>query len=439
MDPSAPVPIDNPLGRPLVYVAMSADLIHPGHLNILRVAREYGDVLLGLLTDDAIASYKRLPFLSFEDRRSVVEQLKGVSRVVPQQTLDYVPNLRIYRPDFVVHGDDWKTGIQSQTRERVIHTLAEWGGTLIEPEYTAGISSTRLNEALRERGTSPEIRIRRFGRLLEAKRLVRALGAHDGLTGRIVENAFRIVDQVRHEFDVIWMGHQSLASSLGRADRDALDFTSRLGPVREVLDGSTKPILFQGVRGSSQDLVAFSVRTLERAGISGLVLPIHADTSDEGGRVRRVRALSSGLEQVVRAGLDARSSHHFSIQVEIAMESHHAGFEIARTLAERAVTAGADALCLRLGSGERMAFERLVARVHEDSPRLPLGLIVQGEGDVDEVALIERGVSLVIYDDALARAACAGMERAVGNLIDQFVCDDRPGSGEPVTASVPLG
>ena len=147
-----------------VYVAMSADLVHPGHLNIIRTAAELGEVTVGVLTDEAIASYKRLPYMNWAQRSAVVAQLKGVARVVPQTTLDYVPNLLELRPDFVVHGDDWKTGVQQETRRRVIETLAQWGGKLVEPTYTEGISSTQLNKAIREIGVTPDVRRSRLRR-----------------------------------------------------------------------------------------------------------------------------------------------------------------------------------------------------------------------------------------------------------------------------------
>jgi phosphoenolpyruvate phosphomutase len=144
-----------------VYVGMSADLIHPGHLNIIQRAAELGDVTVGLLTDSAIASYKRLPYMSYDQRKIVLENLKGVGRVVPQTTLNYTTNLQKYRPDFVVHGDDWREGIQSQVRKQVISALSEWGGELIEVPYTDGISSTKLNKALKEIGTTPDLRRRK--------------------------------------------------------------------------------------------------------------------------------------------------------------------------------------------------------------------------------------------------------------------------------------
>ena len=141
---------------PTVYVAMSADLIHPGHMNVIRIARELGDVTVGLLTDAAIASYKRLPHMSYEQRKSVIEEIKGVTRVIPQTTLDYIPNLVQLKPDFVVHGDDWKEGVQSETRQRVIDALAEWGGELVEPHYTDGVSSTGKINEINEQGVSPD-------------------------------------------------------------------------------------------------------------------------------------------------------------------------------------------------------------------------------------------------------------------------------------------
>ena len=171
-----------------VYVGMSADLIHPGHLNIIEVAKNLGEVTIGLLTDEAIASYKRLPYMSYEQRRVIVENIKGVSCVVKQETLDYVPNLRELKPDYVVHGDDWKTGVQTETRQRVINALSEWAGEIVEVPYTKDISSTKLNAALREVGTTPEIRMERFHRLLASKPIVRVIEAHNGLTALIAEN-----------------------------------------------------------------------------------------------------------------------------------------------------------------------------------------------------------------------------------------------------------
>jgi len=232
---------------PAVYVGMSADLVHPGHLNVLDVARQLGEVTVGLLTDEAIASYKRLPYLTYEERRIVVENIKGVSRVVPQTTLDYVHNLRLLRPDYVVHGDDWRTGVQQEVRARVIATLAEWGGELVEPSYTDGISSTRLNASLRSAGTTPQRRLRQLRRLLQAKPLVRVLEAHNGLTALIVERVSSPgQDGGVREFDAMWLSSLTDSTAKGKPDTECVDLTSRMQTVGDILEVTTKPLIFDG-------------------------------------------------------------------------------------------------------------------------------------------------------------------------------------------------
>ena len=175
----------------IVYVGMSADLLHPGHLNILNEARKLGNVTVGLLTDSAIASYKRLPYLTYDQRKIVVENIRGVAKVIPQETLDYSHNLMALKPDYVVHGDDWKEGRQMETRQKVLETLSAWNGELVEIPYTKGISSTQLNNSLREIGTTPDIRRKRLRRLINAKSIVRIIEAHNGLTGLIAEKCRR--------------------------------------------------------------------------------------------------------------------------------------------------------------------------------------------------------------------------------------------------------
>ena len=225
-----------------VYIGMSADLVHPGHLNIIRKAAELGELTVGLLTDQAIASYKRLPYMDFDQRKEVVENLKGVHRVVPQETLDYIPNLRKYRPDFVVHGDDWREGVQRKVRDDVIKTLAEWGGELIEIPYTQGISSTQLNNALKEIGTTPDLRRNKLRRLLLAKPIVRFIEAHNGLTGLIAENIGIDTDSGCKEFDGMWGSSLTESTSKGKPDIEAVDVSARMNTLNDIMEVTTKPI-----------------------------------------------------------------------------------------------------------------------------------------------------------------------------------------------------
>ena len=255
-----------------VYVGMSADMIHPGHLNIIKEASKLGTVIVGVLTDAAIASYKRLPYLNYDQRAEIVANIKGVDRVIPQTTLDYVPNLRMLKPDFVVHGDDWKEGVQKMTRQRIIEAMAEWGGKVIDIPYTQGISSTAMNKRLKEIGTTPEIRLKRLRRLIEAKDIVRILESHNGLTGLIIENTSVEVDGRKMEFDGMWASSLTDSTSKGKPDIEAVDITTRLHDLNDALEVTTKPIIFDGDTGGKLEHFIFTVRTLERLGISAVII-----------------------------------------------------------------------------------------------------------------------------------------------------------------------
>jgi phosphoenolpyruvate phosphomutase len=252
-----------------VYVGMSADLVHPGHMNILKVAAELGDVTVGLLTDKAIASYKRLPYMTYEQRKTVIENIKGVVKVIPQETLDYRPNLDLLKPDIVVHGDDWKEGVQSKTRQQVIDTIAKWGGKLIEPSYTNGISSTALSNSLKELGTTPDIRRKRLRRLIEAKPIVRIMEAHNALSGLIVEN---IKGDNGLEYDGMWSSSLTDSTSKGKPDIEAVDVSARINTINEIFEVTTKPMIYDADTGGIAEHFAFTVRTLERTGVSAVII-----------------------------------------------------------------------------------------------------------------------------------------------------------------------
>ncbi|MGB4374769.1 MAG: adenylyltransferase/cytidyltransferase family protein, partial [Defluviitoga tunisiensis] len=188
-----------------VYLAMTGDIIHHGHINIISEARKYGEVIVGLLTDEAIASYKRIPLLNYEERKKIVENIKGVSQVIPQKTLDYTENLEMIKPDYVIHGNDWREGIQKSIREKVIETLKKWDGELIEVEYTKGVSGSLLDEKIKKIGTTPEIRLKKLRRLIELKPFVRVIEASNGLTGLIAENTKIVKNGQLREFDAMWV------------------------------------------------------------------------------------------------------------------------------------------------------------------------------------------------------------------------------------------
>ena len=254
------------------YVGMSADIIHSGHLNIIKEASDLGDVVIGLLTDKAIASYKRLPFMNYEERFKIISSIKGVEKVIPQETLSYISNLNKIKPDFVVHGDDWKEGIQSKTREEVLETLAKWGGKLIEPKYTEGVSSTIIQKSIRELGTTPGRRLSTLRRLIDSKPISKFIEIHNGLTGRIVETTAIQKNGQKIEFDGMWGSSLTDSTARAKPDIEAVDISDRMNTLNEVLEVTTKPIIFDGDTGGLPEHFAFTVKTLERLGISAVII-----------------------------------------------------------------------------------------------------------------------------------------------------------------------
>ena len=243
-----------------VYIGMSADIVHPGHLNILLEGSKLGRVIVGVLTDEAIVSYKRLPYLSFNQRKQIIQSIKYVDEVIAQKTLDYTDNLYSIKPDYVVHGDDWKKGPQKKTRENVIKVISEWGGKVIDIPYTKGISSTMLNNKIDSIGTTPEIRLKRLRRLLEVKPILKLIESHSGLTGLIAQNTKIDKKGINFEFDGMWSSSLTDSTLKGKPDIETVDLTKRLQGLNDILECTNKPIIYDGDTGGKIDHFKFRVK-----------------------------------------------------------------------------------------------------------------------------------------------------------------------------------
>lgn len=404
-----------------VYVGMSADLVHPGHLNVIKKAAELGEVTVGLLTDRAIASYKRLPYMTFEQRKAVVESLKGVSRVVPQETLDYVPNLRTYKPDYVVHGDDWREGVQRKVRERVIETLAEWGGELVEVPYTEGISSTQLNKALKEIGTTPDIRRRKLRRLLEAKPLVRLIEAHNGLTGLIVENTSVNTERGPKEFDGMWASSLTESTVKGKPDIEAVDVTARTQMLHDILEVTTKPIVYDADTGGKPEHFQFTVRTLERLGVSALVIEDKVGLKKNslfGNEVEQTQDTIENFCLKIKAGKEAQVTDDFMIIARIESLILEKGMEDAIQRAHAYIDAGADGIMIHSRQKDPAEIFEFCDRYAEFARKVPLVAVPSSYNQVTEDELAERGVNVVIYANHLLRAAYPAMVATARSILE---------------------
>ena len=398
--------------NPTVYVGMSADLLHPGHMNILKVARNYGDVIVGLLTDAAIASYKRLPYMSFDQRLAVIENIKGVSRVIAQETLDYIPNLRLLRPDFVVHGDDWKTGVQANTRQAVIDVLKEWDGELVEVPYTSGISSSAVIAAEREIGTTPDVRRKLLRRLLEVKPFLRFLDVHSGISGRIAEEIEIELGNLKRTFDGMWASSLTDATMRGRPDIESVDITSRLALLKDVLEVTTKPIIFDGDTGGRDEHFSYTVRALERVGVSAVIIEDKVGNKRNslfGTSVLQQQADPEEFAKKILSGKKSQLTEEFMLIARI--ETFICGGDLSDAImrAEKYLMAGADGIMIHSSMKVPDQVYAFAEKFRSDISDKTLVVVPSTFSQVTEAELEEVGFNVVIYANQLLRSALPAM------------------------------
>lgn len=400
---------------------MSADLIHPGHLNILRKASELGEVVVGLLTDEAITSYKRLPYMTFEQRREVVESLKYVSSVLPQKTLDYASNLKELRPHYVVHGDDWREGVQHETRRRVIEVLAEWGGELIEIPYTDGISSTVLQKTLKELGTTPDARRNRLRRLLQVKPILRFLDLHNALTGLIIENTVvEMHDGSKREFDGMWGSSLTDSTAKGKPDIEAVDVSARMSTLNEVLEVTTKPIIYDGDTGGQPEHFAFTVRTLERLGISAVIIEDKTGLKKNslfGTDVDQTQDQIPAFCEKIRVGKKAQVTDDFMIIARIESLILDKGQDDAYERAKAYLEAGADGIMIHSRKKSPDEIFEFCKRYVNIPNRKTLVVVPSSYNNVTESELVAHGVNIVIYANHLLRSAYPAMVNTAKSIL----------------------
>jgi phosphoenolpyruvate mutase len=405
---------------PSVYVGMSADLVHPGHINIIRKAGEFGLVTIGLLTDKAIASYKRVPFMSYSQRYEVVINIKGVEKVVAQETLDYVPNLLKYRPDFVVHGDDWREGIQSSVRQAVIDTLKKWGGKLVEIPYTQGVSTTKFHAALKEVGITPDIRCGRLRRLLNSKQMLRFMESHSGLTGLIIENLSVASNKGQNEFDGMWISSLTDSTLKGKPDIEAVDLTSRLNSLNDILEVTTKPIIYDADTGGKIEHLRFTVRTLERLGISAMIIEDKTGLKKNSLLGNDVLQTQESVEVFcgkIQASKRAQVSEDFMVIARIESLILEAGLEDAIIRASAYISAGADGIMIHSRKNDPEEIFSFCREYKKFEKRVPLIVVPSSYSQVKESELESYGVNIVIYANHLLRAAYPAMVETATSIL----------------------
>lgn len=406
-----------------VYISISADLIHHGIINILNEATKYGEVTVGLLTDDAIAKYKRLPFMTYDERKRVIESLKPVKRVVVQDSLDPIPNIDKYQPDFIIHGDDWKDGFQKNYRKKLISYLKSTGGRikLIEIPYTKGISGTLLNKALHEIGTTPERRLVSLRRLLAAKQLLKFCEVHSALTGSIVENTKVSSDlDLPNEFDGMWAS--SLTDSTMRAmpDIEAVDISSRLRMIDEIFEVTTKPLIFDGDTGGIPEHFKFTVRQLERLGVSAVIIEDKTGLKKNslfGNEVAQTQDSIDNFCHKIQVGKQSQITEDFMIIARIESLILEKGLDDALNRAKAYIEAGADGIMIHSRKKEPSEIFAFCDKYRLLSNHKPLVVVPSSFNQVTESELQEHGVNIVIYANQLLRAAYPAMKNVAESIL----------------------
>lgn len=403
-----------------VYVALSIDLIHPGHLNIISKARELGEVTIGLLTDEAVASYKKLPLLSYEQRKTIVENIKGVKKVIPQRTKDYTENLLALKPDYVVHGDNWRTGILKNVREDVIKIISEWGGELIEPSYTTGFSARDMNRTLQEVANTPDIRRAGLRRLLNAKPVVRILEAHNGISSLIVETVKIEEAAGEREFDGMWISSLTDSTAKGKPDIELVDMTSRLQTVNEILEVTTKPIILDGDTGGRPEHFSYMVRSFERLGVSAIIIEDKKGLKKNslfGTDVEQTQASIEEFTDKIRIGKESQTTEEFMIIARIESLILKAGMEDALKRAKACISAGADGIMIHSKEKKPDEILEFCQRYSSFNQKVPLIVVPTTYNTITEEELAEAGVNIVIYANHLLRSAYPAMVKTAKTIL----------------------
>lgn len=403
-----------------VYLGMVADIMHPGLINIINEGAKYGDVIIGLYTDKAVAERKRLPFLTYEQRKTVIENLKNVSEIVPQDEWSYIPNLKKLKPDYIIHGDDWQNGIDMEVREEVFRLMEEQGGQVIEIPYTKGINSSALFDEVKTIGTTPEVRMKRLRRLIAAKPIVRIMEAHDGLCGLIIENLEIEENGKRNAFDGMWSSSLTDSTSKGKPDIEAVDLTTRLQDLNNILECTTKPIIFDGDTGGKIEHFVFTVRTLERHGISAIIIEDKIGLKKNSLFGTEAVQTQDSIEhfcEKIKAGKDAQVTKDFMIIARI--ESLIAGKPVADAL-ERAfayVDAGADGVMIHSKHKSGEDIKEFCIEFRKVHPKIPIVVVPTTYDHIHESELAEWGANVVIYANHMLRAAYPAMKKAAETIL----------------------
>ena len=405
---------------PIVYVGMTADILHHGHINILKEAAKYGKVVVGLLTDHAVAQHKRQPYLDFERRKQVLEQLKPVHQVIAQEQWDYAPTLRQIKPDVMIHGDDWQHGNYRFMRERAFATMAEWGGKIIEVAYTEGVSSRRLQAQLQTLGTTADIRRASLRRLIDAKGLVRIVEAHSPLSALIIEQTELEVEHKIRSFDGFWASSLTDSTLRGKPDTEAVDLSTRIKSVDDIFEITTKPLIFDADTGGQIEHFCLNVKSLERLGVSAVIIEDKTGLKKNslfGNEVPQQQDTIENFSEKLSAASQAKMTEDFMIIARIESLILDEGIENALNRAKAYAEAGADGIMIHSRQKTPDEILEFCSKFRQFSKTLDLVVVPTSYNSITDTELMQAGANISIHANHMLRSSYLAMQKTASSIL----------------------
>lgn len=410
-----------------VYMCFASDIIHGGHISIIKKAQKLGKLYIGVLSDEAVASYKRLPLVPASERKVMFENIAGVYKVVDQNTLSYKDNLEKFKPDIVVHGDDWCSGFQKPIRDEVVSILANYGGKLVEYPYSDDDKYKDIEKRTRADLAMPDIRRGRLKRVLDSKGLVTAMEAHDGLTGLIVEDTVVYENGGAHQFDAMWVSSLCDSTAKGKPDIELVDMTSRFRTIEDITEVTTKPIIFDGDTGGKTEHFVYTVRSLERLGVSMVIIEDKTGLKKNslfGTEVEQTQDSIEGFSEKIRAGKKAQRTKEFMICARIESLILEQGMEDALNRAFAFVEAGADSIMIHSRKKDPSEIKEFIELFREKDSVTPIVLVPTSFNSIREEEWKSLGANIIIYANQLMRAEVPAMKKAAETILENHRAEE---------------
>ena len=404
-----------------VYMTFSTDILHGGHIAIIRKAARLGRLVVGVLSDEAVSAYKRYPLVPASERRKLFEGIAGVRKVVEQRTLSYRENLEKYRPDIVVHGDDWCTGFQKPVRDEVVSILAGYGGRLVEFPHSDAPEYREMEARARAELSLPDLRRARLRRTLEMKGFATAMEAHSGITGLIVEKTKVYQDGGTRQFDAMWVSSLCDSTAKGKPDIELVDMTSRFRTIDDIMEVTTKPIIFDGDTGGLTEHFVYTVRSLERMGVSMVIIEDKTGLKKNslfGTEVAQTQDSIENFSAKIRAGKKAQKTKDFMICARIESLILERGMEDALERAFAFAAAGADAIMIHSRKKDPSEIFEFIEKFRAKDASTPIVLVPTSFNAVTEEEFKERGANIVIYANQLTRTGFPAMQNAARTILE---------------------